>query len=98
MEIISYIKPSLGMDLKGYLNDEMYDIYGGGNITYIEDSPPHINHGSMQINGNVILFNHIGRDVKERGYPQRWRRNSDDKLFLVNTDGTLEEINENEQP
>ena len=61
MEIISYIKPSLGMDLKGYLNDEMYDIYGGGNITYIEDSPPHINHGSMQINGNVILFNHIGR-------------------------------------
>ena len=61
MEIISYIKPSLGMNLKDYLNNEMYDIYGGGNITYIEDSPPHINHGSMQINGNVILFNHIGR-------------------------------------
>ena len=30
MEIISYIKPSLGMDLKDHLNDEMYDIYGGG--------------------------------------------------------------------
>lgn len=32
MEIISYVKPSLGMDLKDYLNDEMYDIYGGGTL------------------------------------------------------------------
>lgn len=40
----------------------------------------------------------IKKEVKERNYPQRWLRNSDNKLFWVNTDGTMEEIKEEEQP
>ena len=52
--------------------------------------------GHIDLGENVEMA--LKREVKERGYPQRWRRNSDDKLFFVNTDGTLEEINENEQP
>ena len=45
-----------------------------------------------------MCFDCLKKEVKERNYPQRWRRNSDDKLFWVNIDGTLEEINEDEQP
>ena len=58
MEITSYVKPLPGINYAEYLKSEMYDIYGGGEITYIEDSPPHMNHGSLRINGNVILFNY----------------------------------------
>lgn len=42
-------------------------------------------------------FELFGVECGKGWYPQRWRRNSDDKLFWVNTDGTLEEINEDEQ-
>lgn len=69
MEITSYIKPSPVIDLNNYLKSEMYDIYGGGNITYIEDSPSHINHGSLRINGNVILFNYSASIPGSRNWP-----------------------------
>ena len=38
----------------------------------------------------------IKKEVKERGYPQMWRRNCDEKLFRINTDGTMEETNTQE--
>lgn len=40
----------------------------------------------------------LKKEVKERDYPQRWVRNSDNKTFWVNTDGTIEEINKTELP
>ena len=40
----------------------------------------------------------LKKEVKERNYPQRWLRNSDSKMFLINTDGTMEEIKEEKQP
>lgn len=34
----------------------------------------------------------IKKVVKETKHPQRWCRNSDDKTFSINTDGSMEEI------
>ena len=68
MEITSYVKPLPNMDYMEYLKSQMYDIYGGGEITYIDDHPSHINHGSLRINGNVILFN----DPNYPGIARSW--------------------------
>lgn len=52
----------------------------------------------MRLTGwyTTMCLNCMKKEVKERGYVQTWRRNCDDKLFFVNCDGTIEEINENE--
>lgn len=83
-------------------NDELYKLIDEAedkSLTVCEDCSSEENVG-LRLTGwyTTICLDCLKRDVKERGYPQRRRRNSDDKLFLVNTDGTLEEINENEQP
>lgn len=59
MEITTYAKPFPGMDIKNYLENQMYDIYGGGEITYIDDHPSHFKNGSLKIDGNLILFNYM---------------------------------------
>ena len=69
MKITSYVRPLPGIDYVEYLKSQMYDIYGGGVITYIEDSPPHINHGSLRINGNAILFNYSSAISGAREWP-----------------------------
>lgn len=68
MKITSYVRPLPGMDYAEYLKSQMYDIYGGGEITYIEDSPSHMNHGSLKIDGNAILFNYPGISIA-RSWP-----------------------------
>ena len=83
-------------------NDELYKLIDEAedkSLTVCEDCGSEENVG-LRLTGwyTTICLDCLKRDVKERGYLQRWRRNSDVKLFLVNTDGTLEEINENEQP
>lgn len=34
----------------------------------------------------------IKKEVKERDYPQTWKRNLDNKLYFIQSDGTMEEI------
>ena len=34
----------------------------------------------------------IKKEVKERDYPQTWKRNLDNKLYSIQPDGTMEEI------
>lgn len=34
----------------------------------------------------------IKKEVKERDYPQTWKRNLDNKLYFIQPDGTMEEI------
>ena len=69
MKITSYVRPYPDINYAEYLKSQMYDIYGGGEITYIEDSPPHINHGSLRINGNTILFNYSSAISGAREWP-----------------------------
>lgn len=54
----------------------------------------------MRLTGwyTTMCLDCLKKEVKKLGYPQVWRRNSDGKVFLVNTDGTLEEIIDEEQP
>lgn len=71
MKITSYVRPYPDINYAEYLKSQMYDIYGGGEITYIEDSPPHINHGSLRINGNIILFNYIDTILNRSSFKAR---------------------------
>lgn len=54
----------------------------------------------MRLTGwyTTMCLDCLKKEVKKLSYPQVWRRNSDGKVFLVNTDGTLEEIIDEEQP
>ena len=78
--------------------DKLIDEAEDKSLTVCEDCGSEQNVG-MRLTGwyTTMCFDCLKKEVKERNYPQRWRRNSDDKLFWVNIDGTLEEINEDEQ-
>ena len=92
----------------GYLNiytnfgneelDKLIDEAEDKSLTVCEDCGSEENVG-MRLTGwyTTMCLDCLKKEVKERNYPQRWQRNSDNKLFWVNTDGTLEEINEDEQ-
>ena len=78
--------------------DKLIDEAEDKSLTVCEDCGSEENVG-MRLTGwyTTMCLDCLKKEVKERNYPQRWRRNSDDKLFWVNIDGTLEEINEEEQ-
>ena len=54
----------------------------------------------MRLSGwyTTMCLDCIKKEVKEKDYPQRWGRNSDNKQFWINPDGTVEEIDETELP
>ena len=54
----------------------------------------------MRITGwyTTMCLDCLKKEIQERGYPQRWERNSDNKLFWVNVDGTMEEIDKKDLP
>ena len=83
-------------------NDELYKLIDEAenkSLTVCEDCGSEEEVG-MRLTGwyTTMCLDCLKKEVKKLGYPQRWRRNSDNKVFLVNTDGTLEEIVDEEQP
>ena len=83
-------------------NDELYKLIDEAenkSLTVCEDCGSEEEVG-MRLTGwyTTMCLDCLKKEVKKLGYPQVWRRNSDGKAFLVSTDGTLEEIIDEEQP